>query len=96
MTEKPPLVGAELDEAVKWLREPPTRLEFYRVAAAMLGATGKIVQGSMAILREEPVAAVDQLQAAIDGLSETLRLMPQMDDAVAEAIARLEAENSNG
>jgi|GEM_PF-6843853 len=89
-----PLIGADLDEAAKWLSEPPTRLEFYRVAAALAGATGKIVQGSMAILQEDPKAAVEQLQAAIDGLGDTIRLMPQMDEAMVEAAERIaEAEH---
>lgn len=96
MTTMPPLQGATLEEAVKWLQEPPTRLEFYQLASEIMSTSGKIVHGSLAIMRDEPMLALDRLQEALDGLNQAIQLMPQLDEAVLKEIARQEAEAKNG
>lgn len=96
MTKKPPLQGATMEEAVKWLREPPSRLEVYQLASVIMSASGKIVHGSLAIMREDPVTALDQLQEALDGLNAAIQLMPHIDGEVLEEFARQVEAANNG
>lgn len=96
MIKKPPLQGATTEEAMKWLREPPSRLEFYQLAGVIMATSGKIVHGSLAIMREEPILALDQLQEALDGLNAAIKLMPRLDEKVLEEFQRISDEAENG